>query len=111
MAYNNLILSYNKNEEIKEYVPISSPSVSFISDSNNNNKKELIYHSFYLPSTIILDNNNSNLVNLNSNFNIYNRSYSAFPFSSQKNSKKTKTLQKLIKNNIKSNKPRKNSFD
>ena len=107
MAYNNLILSYNKNEEIKEYVPISSPSVSFISDSNNNDKKELIYHSFYLPSTIILDNNNSNLVNLNSNFNIYNRSYSAFPFSSQKNSKKTKTLQKLIKNNIKSNKPRK----
>ena len=73
MSYNFTILSYNKNEEIEEYAPASSPSTSSI---ESNNENELRYHSFYIPSSMSL--NEDNMLFSNTNLNIF-KSYSASP--------------------------------
>ena len=78
MSYNTTILSYNKNEEIEEYDPAPSPSIS---SSKSEEGNELIYHSFYIPSQMSLDDDmisSNNLFHSNTNINAL-KSYSASP--------------------------------
>ena len=97
MSYNTLILSYNKNKEIEEYIPDKSPCVSSNESKDNN---ELIYHSFYLPNKISLNQDRFSTINIlrsNTNVNLF-KSYSSSPFvlstniKNTDNEKKTKTV-------------------
>ena len=97
MSYNTLILSYNKNKEIEEYIPDKSPCVSSNESKDNN---ELIYHSFYLPNKISLSQERFSTINiLRSNTNVYLfKFYSSSPLvlstniKNTDNEKKTKTV-------------------
>ena len=55
--FNNSILSYNKNEEIDEPKPISTPTCSSF---ENSEEKEKFYYSFELQSNYEINNNNFN---------------------------------------------------
>ena len=91
MSYNTTILSYNKNEEIEELNPASSPSIS---SKESNDKNELIYNSFYIPSKISLNEENINsndLIRSNTNINIF-KSYSASPLLFNTNTKTTNNI-------------------
>ena len=116
MSKNPLILSYNKNEEIEELAPASSPSIS---SSDSIDKNDLIYHSYFiLPQMSIKDNNTLNKIqNLKSSNKLF-KSFSGSPLifnnEPKKNSNKriiyNAKTQKLIwkkepnNNNIKINK-------
>jgi len=78
MSYNISILSYNKNEEIKEYEPLPSPSIS---SNESNEKNELIYHSCFIPSKISINEDTNYYYNFSktkTNFNLY-KSFSSSP--------------------------------
>jgi len=88
MSNNPLILSYNKNKEIEEYAPASSPSVS---SSNSFEKNELIYHSFFLPNQSALTEEsllNNDIMKTNTNLNLY-KSFSASPLIFNNDTKNT----------------------
>ena len=96
MSYNTTILSYNKNEEIEEYDPAPSPSIS--SSNESIDKNELIYHSFFIPSKITLDEERFSTFNLfrsNTNMNIF-KSYSNSPLLFNSDIKKTNTITNTI---------------
>ena len=100
MSKNPLILSYNKNEEIEEFAPASSPSVS---SSDSNDKNDLIYHSFFiLPKEGI--NSLNNIQSTKANNDLF-KSFSGSPLIFNSNTKKNNN-----KNNIYNSKTHKLSW-
>ena len=100
MSKNPLILSYNKNEEIEEFAPASSPSVS---SSDSNDKNDLIYHSFFiLPKEGI--NSLNNIQSIKANNDLF-KSFSGSPLIFNSNTKKNNN-----KNNIYNSKTHKLSW-
>ena len=97
MSYNTTILSYNKNEEIEELDPASSPSIS---SRESNDKNQIIYNSFYIPTRITLNEysiSSNNLFHSNTNINIF-KSYSASPLLFNTNTKNTNNYTNNINN-------------
>ena len=86
MSKNPLILSYNKNLEIEEFDPASSPSIS---SSDSNDKNDLIYHSYFiLPSMSLKEK--SSIQNIKTNNTLF-KSFSGSPLifnNDNKNNKK-----------------------
>ena len=100
MSKNPLILSYNKNEEIEEFAPASSPSVS---SSDSNDKNDLIYHSFFiLPKEGI--NSLNNVRSAKAGGDLF-KSFSGSPLIFNSNTKKNNN-----KNNIYNSKTHKLSW-
>ena len=100
MSKNPLILSYNKNEEIEEFAPASSPSVS---SSDSNDKNDLIYHSFFiLPKEGI--NSFNNVLSAKAGGDLF-KSFSGSPLIFNSNTKKNNN-----KNNIYNSKTHKLSW-
>ena len=100
MSKNPLILSYNKNEEIEEFAPASSPSVS---SSDSNDKNDLIYHSFFiLPKEGI--NSLNNVRSVKAGGDLF-KSFSGSPLIFNSNTKKNNN-----KNNIYNSKTHKLSW-
>ena len=97
MSYNTTILSYNKNEEIEELDPASSPSIS---SRESNDKNQIIYNSFYIPTRITLNEysiSSNNLFHSNANINVF-KSYSASPLLFNTNTKNTNNYTNNINN-------------
>ncbi len=96
MSKNPLILSYNKNEEIEEFAPASSPSVS---SSDSNDKNDLIYHSFFiLPKEGI--NSLNNIQSAKANNDLF-KSFSGSPLIFNSNTKKNNNKNKKFQNKTK----------
>ena len=103
MSKNPLILSYNKNLEIEEFDPASSPSIS---SSDSNDKNDLMYHSYFiLPSMSLKEK--SSIQNIKTNNTLF-KSFSGSPLifnNDNKNNKKN-----INKNNIYNTKTQKLSW-
>ena len=101
MSKNPLILSYNKNEEIEEFDPASSPSIS---SSDSNDKNDLIYHSYFiLPSMSLKENSNTlnNIQSIKSNNKLF-KSFSGSPLIFSNDNKKNSNKKNIY--NIKTQK-------
>ena len=101
MSKNPLILSYNKNEEIEEFDPASSPSIS---SSDSNDKNDLIYHSYFiLPSMSLKENSNTlnNIQSIKANNKLF-KSFSGSPLIFSNDNKKNSNKKNIY--NIKTQK-------
>ena len=101
MSKNPLILSYNKNKEIEEFDPASSPSIS---SSDSNDKNDLIYHSYFiLPSMSLKENSNTlnNIQSIKANNKLF-QSFSGSPLIFSNDNKKNSNKKNIY--NIKTQK-------
>ena len=103
MSKNPLILSYNKNLEIEEFDPASSPSIS---SSDSNDKNDLMYHSYFiLPSMSLKEK--SSIQNIKTNNTLF-KSFSGSPLIFNNDNKINK--KNINKNNIYNTKTQKLSW-